>query len=529
VSQVTVDVIADPAVGPGGHARIRLKGLWLLPPASTFRIEQLDQDGTIEPDWPGGDHSPRDVEVTGEGIELHVGPDIVDSPALQPGTPVRILVPNADIAAEIRWPSLPPSVAPRGPAVVMSAAQRAAETEAALKLKLEMEQRAADEALERQREADATIEAMRVAKLEAEKRAADALAEQRRTDDAADAVRRVADVGRRRGSPSVDGPLARPFPNGAYLNGHSNVLETLQPETFQPKSGLNTVLTRNPGTVAQANHDSAAAVTAGRLATLSRTRVRAPMTSTEYPAPRNSALAIPVGSQVRKATESKSASALPILTFCVGLLFPLALAAVGWALWGGSLNLQIVPPPAASTSRAKVDGSTLPAVQITEPSVGVGLTSPPATSYVSVEDIFTIGAISPRGQSATNMTADAARALADRSLHGVGQPVDREEARFWLRKSLTVQLGNQQTMWAMTQLGTLYAAPEQGAPDFGKARALWEIASAAGDPVAGCFLSSLHELGLGVSANRQSALGYAVKAKAQGGCQDIDVTLARLK
>jgi hypothetical protein len=527
VNQIIVDVIADPAINAGGHARIRLKGLWLLPPASTFRIEQLDQEGTVEPDWPGGDHNPRAIEVTGDGVELHVGPDIVDSPALQAGTPVRILVPAASIDAEIRWPSLPASVADQAPAVLMTPAQRAAEIERAHRLKQEAEQRAAEAAFAQQREEEATIEAMRIAKVEAERRAAEALSERRRSDDAADAVRRVAEIGRRNSLQPIAGPLARPFPNGTYMNGHAN--------GHASDAATHSRLVGSQSTASASN----AVGSNGRLATLSRTRVRTPLISADYPTPSSSALAIPVGSQVRKSSPAARSTTLPILTFCVGLLLPLAAAVIGWKLLGGSLNLQIVQTPAAIPVRADparadpvgANGATLPAVQITEqvPSATGPTTNSAATSYVSVEDIFTIGAISPRGQSATNVSADAARALADRSLHGVGQPVDREEARFWLRKSLAAQLGDQQTTWAMTQLGTLYAAPEQGASDFGKARALWEISAAAGDPVASCFLSSLHELGLGVPSSRSTALSYAVKAKAQGGCQDIDITLARLK
>ncbi len=105
----SLHIVADTAHPTGGHAVIRLDGIWLLPQAATFRIEPLDE--AIEVDrlsgWPKGDQEPEDVRTTSRGIELLIGPKIVDAPDLLPGTPVTVSVPAAEIEAELRWPDLP--------------------------------------------------------------------------------------------------------------------------------------------------------------------------------------------------------------------------------------------------------------------------------------------------------------------------------------------------------------------------------------------------------------------------------------
>ena len=505
MSDITVDVIADPAAAHGGHARIRLKGLWLLPPAATYRIEPLDDEDGSSVGWPRGEQNPRDVQITGNGVELIVGPDIVDAPALQPGTPVRILVPAAAISAEVRWPSLPASVATKRPAVIMTPAQRTAEAEALILAKQEAERRAADALIEQERSNAKAAAAAQASQRAAEQRAAGALADQQRTNEAAAAVRLVAESAKRSDRTVPAGPVARTALNGtaainaAYRNGHASH--------------------------ATSAASSAASPSTGHLATLSRTRLRTSAPATDYPTPGAGKLTIPHDASIALPRPTAGVSKLPMLTFCLGLMIPTILAAAAWKMSGGTITLH---PPQSQVQAAAQPVLTTASIKTAEPAQLPPVTVVETTA-LSIEDIFAVGTVSPRGQSTADLNADGALALADRSLHGVGQTVDREEARFWLRKTLALQLGGEQVTWAVTQLGTLYAAPDQGAADYGKARALWEISAAQGDPVALCFLSSLHELGLGTQPNRQTALGYALKAKSKGGCRDIDTTLARLR
>ena len=118
---------------------------------------------------------------------------------------------------------------------------------------------------------------------------------------------------------------------------------------------------------------------------------------------------------------------------------------------------------------------------------------------------------------------------ADQSLSGNNNAgPDRREAKFWLRKALSAGLADERLLWAMTQLGTLYASPAGGVADFDSARILWELAAANGDPVALCFLASLQEGGFGTPKNPAEALSLYRQAKARGGCRGIDDALARL-
>ena len=63
---------------------------------------------------------------------------------------------------------------------------------------------------------------------------------------------------------------------------------------------------------------------------------------------------------------------------------------------------------------------------------------------------------------------------------------------------------------------------------YDKARMLWEISAANGDPVAMCFLGTLLEFGLGAPADRGKALDQYKRAKEFGGCPNADEAIARL-
>ena len=125
MSDVSVEIFQDQGSPLGGYAVIRFNGLWLLPPNATFTIEPVDEKmaGGRKEGWPAGKRRPLETRVTSKGIEILVGPEIVDAPLLLPGTPVTISVPEASVKVEARWPNLPVSRKVRGDPVVVSAEQ----------------------------------------------------------------------------------------------------------------------------------------------------------------------------------------------------------------------------------------------------------------------------------------------------------------------------------------------------------------------------------------------------------------------
>jgi TPR repeat protein len=107
--------------------------------------------------------------------------------------------------------------------------------------------------------------------------------------------------------------------------------------------------------------------------------------------------------------------------------------------------------------------------------------------------------------------------------------VDLKEGEFWIRRGVSRFMSDGRLRWALTQLGSVYAAPGETSPDFEKARMMWEISGALGDAVALCFLGNLHEYGLGIPVNRDVALTWYERARAAGGCKGIDEAIARVK
>jgi hypothetical protein len=155
---------------------------------------------------------------------------------------------------------------------------------------------------------------------------------------------------------------------------------------------------------------------------------------------------------------------------------------------------------------------------------------PTATQNATLRAVLATGGVSPRGRPAAGVGAEAALALADNHLHGhEGAARDQGEASFWLRHALSQAVAPEPMKWALTQLGTIYAAPEGFEPDFAKARLVWEIAGAMGDPIALCFNAQLYEHGLGVTKHAGHARTLYERARQAGGCSGLEQALARLR
>ncbi|MBL8566784.1 MAG: hypothetical protein JNM89_13810 [Hyphomicrobiaceae bacterium] len=126
MSGVSVEVVRE------GEAVIRLDGVFEVPSRTVFVIEPLDDElaASVSPGWPAGELTPVSTRVGAKGVELLIGPEVVDAPRLLPGTPVVISVPGASVRDELRWPSLTLSKSRRRGTAVVTGEQRAADVAA---------------------------------------------------------------------------------------------------------------------------------------------------------------------------------------------------------------------------------------------------------------------------------------------------------------------------------------------------------------------------------------------------------------
>lgn len=542
---VKVEVIREDVASESGEAIIRLAGLMALPESTSFRIDPLEEDRELgeQPGWPTGDLFPLSARVGEAGVELVVGREIADAPALVPGTPVVISVPAADVRQEIRWPNLAVARAARRGVVVVSAEKRRAE------IAMRAQARRAE------------LERLTATRLAAEAAARDLRTQGEGADEVAGEALARLSLSRKSAIKLVagtDSPLSA-------AAGEATAKTSRDADVVESDEGCET-----------ADHGLAGDKTSGDAA---EPVVVAPAVVQLPPADFSSSAGVPTDlslieaeneppanepeSRDVEATEHKSRS---------GAGEP------------KSLPASFVPPPLppapplraagvpASVKRPPAfDPPPLPAVQTPrfltrveqrrsdarglQVAFGLGFlvaaglalistfafksevaallgarSQPPVNERVERTEWSSIlgsnGGLA-RGEPAAGVEIGAALKEAEQRLYGEGGG-DREAAKLWLKKSLAIRLGDPRTVWALTQLGTLYAAPQSGAPDYGAARQLWELASANGDPVASCFLASLHEHGLGTPKDGARALELFRTAKAKGGCRDIDQSIARL-
>lgn len=417
---VTVSVIRDPETPGGGGAILRLDGVGIVPPGSKFRIEpggtavgDGSVDGPAPEGWPSGEFKPRAQRIVEGGVELVIGPEIVNASALQPGTRVTISIPAVDVRADVEWPDLGAQQPADGPPSEKNTTA-----------------------------ATAPLPPPQMP-------ARSPVSTQPNDDDA----KRL---------PSLS-ELSRLKPSSLPLGGTQ-----LRPATRgpPPSAASQSVVVRPDG----------------------------PTDKKPKPKPRSHHL----------------------LTAIVCL-------AVGGAA-GYAVALRTAP------ALAPVTVTTAPTVTTTEPAPVISTPlPPPIRTETELAAILDTPATSPLGEPAEGVSLGEAFRRADNRLNGPAADHDRTEAKFWLRRAIALGLGDSRLVWAMTQLGTLYASTDANTPDYRAASLLWELASARGDPVAQCFLASLHEHGLGNAPDRQRALALYENAKAKGGCRGIDEAIARLR
>jgi Sel1 repeat len=508
MSVVKIDVLPDPTMPEGGHAIIRLRGVALLPPGATFRIDPIDDalNDNHADGWPHGEHHPLETRQTAYGIEMRVGPSIVDAPLLEPGTPVTISVPDGELSGDIVWPDIPLSNALVQAPVLMTPAQMASEIAASELAK-----------------AKAAREAKEEAELKAREDAAAALARERDRVKAAQAeTARLAALEQQRmltASRDLEAVLALdPIETGGAAQPSAGGPKTdLTREAAQPaRTGLQNSLSRLAKTSEsksvsidnRADSEARVGVTSGErdkaLPTLMFPQnIKPPVATQSAPAPELQSTTLE-GSVVHDEPSDQGR----YLPFLAGACATAAMAGLVLLALSLTKGLPTFGPQVGTTLEASSAARGLPS--------GV------------LADAFSAGPQSPRGEIASDVDLPTALRLADYNLHGVDRPVDRVEGEFWLKKALSLTASHSQLRWAITQLGTLAAEPVTGQPDYVKARALWEISAANGDSVAMCFLGAMLENGLGVAVDKAQALTLFRRSKDAGGCPTGDEAIARL-
>jgi hypothetical protein len=109
VTDVRVEIIPDTTAIGGGRAVLRLIGVYDLPVDATYHIEPADEaiNPAADPGWPSGDRKPNGSHLSHDGIELLIGPDVVEARLLAPGTAIILSVPAANVETRLRWPDIP--------------------------------------------------------------------------------------------------------------------------------------------------------------------------------------------------------------------------------------------------------------------------------------------------------------------------------------------------------------------------------------------------------------------------------------
>ncbi len=472
MTNIYVDVVETGATD-SGHTAIRISGLASLPPDPTFRIDPIDETlmESSDVDWPAGPRRPQSVIPREGAFDLVLGPDVLESPLLLPGTPVVISITDTPIVKELIWPSIPTRVRRKRRPVIVTAELREQERSA-----YETKKREAVAALEAttmrvQSEATAAAAAAAAAFVGASFRPGglngSAGLKQNGASATSGHVLPGADAPRFSGA---DAPkLSRENDSAAGLSGFSRPKGPpgAEPVKLVLKDGRPAGATSLP---AKASSTALANV------------------SPSLPQP-----AIAVGRQVGAFFGGMVAAALLVL----GLIQMKLLQ------WQPATAATVASPDAALSA---------------------------ARSASTLRAILATSGVSPRGKSTNGVEGAQALALADTFLHGAkGSPRDQGEASFWLRHALTQSIDQDGMRWALTQLGSIFAAPEGFEPDFVKARMLWEVAGGLGDPVALCFNASLYEHGLGVPRHKDLARALYERARTAGGCSGIDGAISRTK
>lgn len=558
MGKVWLEVTEDKFHPEGGYALIRLHGLTSLPADATFTILPGDQHrdtGVALLGWPEGEHRPVSRRDIIDGIEIGVGPDVVDCPALLPGTPVIIDIASAQIRGEILWPSVASRPA-RPPAVIPQTVRRFPQTPGEIDhegpVLSELPRRSAAEVIELAAlpppvniPPQAAPDFSNLAALAA------SLATQSRN-----------------APPPLGAPdSATEASTHAARLRESPVVRTHAPEALKARPQNETeAKTSAPAALATETPSPTPSIAPGpeRLespvppnrSNIVLSPTRTPLRPVEPSTGNLMERPVPAPASVDRLSRSLAGIALFAALLAAGSSL-MVLYTLRGMMPGAATASPIAGAAASFESASHVKASDNPAP-------GAGRASPAATdsakgsapmkadradgleggaavptpaapagqaaaNVATLFDILSPGAVSPRGRAAAGVDRDAALALADTYIHGDAATVDLKEGEFWIRHAVGRLMADGRLKWALTQLGTVYAAPGETAPDFEKARLMWQLSGALGDAVALCFLGNLHEYGLGVPASRDAALSWYERGRTAGGCKGNDEAIARVK
>ena len=436
MQKLSVEVFEDPGRPGGGHAVIRLKGLTQVPDVITYRIKPVESAHDAASSWPEGERRPIATRVTREGVELVVGPELVENPLFLPGTLAMIEIPQCGARGEVLWPRIAPLARPRKRHVVQARNARPAPPP----------------------------------------------------------------------EPAAGEPVAAS--PGAVVAPTTSVVVPFPPSAIKAEAAALSPPLDVP--IVDAVPPMAAAAAAAAADDVAR------------PGPELAPAALSAKSSPAAAATAQTVNPLRGGGFdWVGVP-----ARRAWRRYPGRVaavvaTVAVVVGAAASLSARLGSGQNDASVS-GSPSAG-------ARGRASLlADLAAVGTTSPRGAQTRDTSPPQLLERADALLNGNESAGDRQEAAWFLRRYIARSLSEERTLWALTQLGSILAEPGNGrTPDYAQARQLWELAGGLGDPVAMCFLGTLHENGLGVREDRAMALDWFRRARHAGGCPGIDDAIAR--
>lgn len=557
---LTVQAYEDHSRPEGGHAVIVVHGLDAGEGRLSFRLRPLDagRNADSEAAWLDSGKS-IEQRKTSDGVELLIGPEIADSEQLLPGTVVEIEFPQARARGEFLWPNVAPLLRPRRRSIVVRGGKRGGEVRS---------ERASAESARLTEAATSDDGASAVAPAHGEASNETAAGVDTGVDTDVHSGAHAGDEPPRSDSPAAAAPApapaagpigtASPAASGDAATTHHGVAAEELPPAARPSAPparppaaaapiTTAPITTVPVATAHERPDVAdgAVAASGRGGPHEDAAATAHITAGEswYESARGShrVASEPAASRRPQSGPTSMAATAGILLATLAAVYMLsrepagrhpetAAAGPGIAAAPAGVPAGVIahsptasPPPAPLPTAAATPG---PGGSPGSPGGSPGAPAQPGGG-ISLFEVLATGTTSPRGINANGV--DAAKALenANAQLQGPGRDV--EEGSFWLRRFLQSNLSDERTMRVLTQLGSTYAEPQGRSPDYVKARLLWEIASAAGDPVAMCFLGLVHENGLGTTRDKKTALQWYERSKTAGGCPHVEDAIARVK
>ncbi len=476
--QIEIEAYADVGQPDQGRVALLLRGVPALARTPILQLRPVDPAALADGDgqWPDADIMPTEARVVDDGVELIIGPDITESPALLPGTAVEIEVPELRLWGEVLWPSVSLATRPRRRSVVGKRVPAAART-------VTPAVRDGVPAGNTAKPAPATTDYVRPDLIQPDVvRPEPARSRVARADVAATAQpSRPPPPVQRAPQPSP----ARPDPRPEKMARRMPERDRDEPDVPPP---------------------DAARPAAGRMTWQRDDAYADPVRPADRRIPEPDALPtatrpVPPAAPTRGNTWTSRARAFGLIIGTVLAIEAVLFAAKGYLPMSAGAD----PTPGRMTRTSAV-----------------------AAGDLRLKDLLQAGPASPRGVTVKESQPAKLLALANASLHAPGAARDVEEGAYWLKRYIAASLGEGQMLRALTQLGSAYAEPAIGTPDFVRARQLWEFASAFGDPVAMCFIGALYEHGLGVASEKKVALAWYARAKAAGSCPQLEASIARV-